>query len=562
MESVNTIVLADNNTTADSSIINTIMLDFEMVYIILNHSDKYYSIIKSVVMSTNPDDYKNINESFDIIPKLVDQIKEIKCNDILDYDRMFNLLDSLQSNIGTLIKMTSNSEYNKQALFNMSFTYGESIQLHQNMVINSHAKFSKIINTFTSALIDSFKVLGMSTDDIYLFVMNQDRVNYFIKYLIGQLISKLTGVKKTSIIQKVEILKDKIFNATRINLDTFTGIQGLLTRSNLIPMTNSMDLPELFNEMEYNYNINLTADENLRNLPDSVIVINKSNNSPIEYNMDKLLEEPEYRINPMMGIGPKVIQRANTVIKLPIVDSGSESIKRYVSGEDWVIIETINGDKYRQLGRKNTSSDENGNSIHKYFFTADEIPGLLIGVTTRPHYYNCIQGAEIFKNCFDPNIDLLMTEYESAILKRSNSSSIGFLILDKLTSIMETKLDSINTVYDFKLSIIDKDFITDTLTELLIKSKGINNSEFTLTYHARFDEVIKLFIRSLERKSINKIPAKIFTSLSKDSLKSTLLTIYKEILTATIKELDEAKKWTNYELSLKEFMLETKQIFI
>ena len=274
------------------------------------------------------------------------------------------------------------------------------------------------------------------------------------------------------------------------------------------------------------------------------------------------------KTQPLSGLTKKIITRFNTANRLPPAKSTvdgpeaeagnqlSEPIRR-VAGtqETWIVIESINGDMWRQLGLR-------GEGV----IPGTMILGLTEGLTLRPHRYHSIQSEQILKKCFDKKAPLLLDIYAEQNKTLGTSEPITATIISKLTSIMEKKLETMEiNLLNFTTVATDRVPVNKVLLSVLTHTTGTygsRSSEYLVTYIAKLERIQYKFgteIGSAAREA--DIPERMFKERTGDDLKSRLLAIYQSILQTAVDKLDSTRVWMEYDMTLKEFFLEEKHIY-
>jgi hypothetical protein len=95
------------------------------------------------------------------------------------------------------------------------------------------------------------------------------------------------------------------------------------------------------------------------------------------------------------------------------------------------------------------------------------------------------------------------------------------------------------------------------------KVAGKKSAECLLTYMVKFDSVVNIYVREFDRQwTAHGIPAMTFREYVGENLQKYLITHYRMVATAAINELDRSSLWTSCELSLKEFFIDRRQVFV
>ncbi|QYB17704.1 hypothetical protein PV-S19_0340 [Pacmanvirus S19] len=552
-------------------IANMLEARLEQVKIISDNASKYIDMIKNIINSMNPDEYKKAISAIELINDAVQNLPKYKpqANNVIQSAfELYQQFISVDSSIMLLLSIFENSTYTKLALYNMSATYAMNILHDKNIVITAYEKYQDISITddeiIFEMIFEKAKISDKPEQYIPWIIENKKNVNKFTIRFISKIINLLSGEFRRRLELIIEEQKDISLGSYRLNLSKYTGIQEILVRYNLSPATNSMNISKIFETLELNYDEDSTFEENIKNITDTgigVIIVNKSNNSPVEFdlrgliNLDYIIQN-ELKTNPQSGLTKKILQRYATVNKLK--SSGlAKSLLKFPSknGQKWYILETIDDTTYRFLGR-------NGEKI----VTSDTIQGILLGITTRAHHYNLMQTNDILDRCFDPKAQLILLAYEEEKLSLPSSEPIRNEIAEKLIKWFEAAKGKISSVREMKEIVINRKVINEILLDTLTHSIGIHgkgSDEYMITYIAKFDTIINKFIKELEKRwQEEKISDRIFKEHSEKELHQVIMDIFANVTRGAINELDNDKTWTEYDITLKEFFLERKQAIV
>lgn len=533
---------------------------------------QYLDVIKNIIASINPDQYRETQSNMKSISNFADSIAAIKWDGARD--NILNIAASLYQDfisidekVQQLISVVEDERYSKLIIYNMSSTYTANLYQMRNDILLLYEKYQESILLADESIFSIIFALPFAADELFTFIVEHEHlINKFTIKMIANVISVTTPGKRRRLELIVEKQKDLILGAGRIDLSAEVGIQSMLVRYNLRPTTKSLTLDKLFAKVGAEYSSSSSLDENFTALSQSgvgVIAINKSTPSPVEFDLSGLIDDTyitanDLKTNPLSGLTKKIIDRFSTAILLPRGRAAARIAKYSGSEDKWWIFESINGDLWRIMG---LSGDVQP-------VAASHIVGLLSGVSTRPHQYNIAQESIILSKCFNPLSQLVLAEYEDMKVSLPSSEPIRAAILDKLSQTFEAKIsvDMPNSAANVRHVAVDKYVINETLLDILTHSTGVHgkgSAEYLITYMAKFDGIIYDFVKKLERQwgAIN-IPERIFKELRREELKSELMTIFKGVTRAAIVELDQTNTWTDYDMSLKEFVLEREQIIV
>lgn len=571
---------------------------------IIQRATKYIDIVREIIMGNNPMEFKNINQELSSLRDNVNSVPNIDLSDLVEYQRnnkstnqptnkptnqptekveitdktvvqdakisnnsftvimdLYNKFMTIEKSLHVIIAMFENELYLNLATYNISSSYLHSVRKYKSDTISDYQSYLSI-----SAVDDEkiflyiFQQVPYTRESIYEFaIKNEFVVNKFTIRLVGRAIEITEGPRRRRLEQMIETQKDIIFNTSRIVLTKYTGAQSTVVRYNLLPITKSLPIEEIFTMCDVTYDQNLTIDENWKLLAakgHGIVAINNANNSPMEFTIDGLINTEYVMANNLnipiiAGLNNKILERFDTTKLLPRSTGSSKTTETAIHKgykDSWYVMESINGVLWRRLAYKGNVS-----------IPADIIAGLELGLTTRPDQYNLIQSDEILKKHIDPKMQLVLSSYMSAVTVKPSSEPIKTAILDEMSKLFEKQVEHIKTPRDLKRLAVDVDEINKILAKLLQPTKvlGKDPSEYMITYLLRFNEIASRFIKELNRRwLIENVQDRLFLDYDGAELHRSLRNIFHNVTTAAINELDSAEQWTGYDQSLKDFTLD------
>ena len=572
------------------------------VRIIIARVNTYLDIIRNVLQSVNPEEYQKINSDITSLLELSAEIPDIRpvtdgTLQMLEYmSAVFGKLEILETGFASIFDVFDNRSYAELAMYNKSATYTEEVNRDRNEALAARERYMTFAERDDEKIIKiaiDILAAGDAGDDIFKFIReNENTINKFTIRLFHWFIITATGERQKRAELIVEKQKDIVLGSSRVDLGKYPGVQGVICRYKLLPITQSMPPTDLFKTLGYSYKSEESFDVNLKTLAShgpGIIAINKATESSVEFNLTGLIDldfivKNNLKTQPMSGLTKKIITRFNTANRLPPAKTISEKVEsdddetnsetnsnhnskpisrqisepiRIVAGtqDTWIVIETINGDLWRQLGLR-------GDGV----IPGNMIIGLTDGLTLRPHYYHSIQTEQILKRCFDKKAALLLDIYAEQNKTIGTSTPLTAKIIGKLTDIMEKKLETMEiNLLNFTDVATDKIQVNKVLLSVLIHTTGTygsRSSEYLMTYVAKLERIQYKFgveIAGAVREA--DIPERLFKERKGDDLKSRLLSIYQSILQIAVDKLDSTRVWMEYDMTLKEFFLEEKHIY-
>ena len=292
------------------------------VKIIADNSAKYVDSIKNIINSMNPKEYSDAIDSITFLNEVVDSILKIKLigkrSEILQKAfELYQLFNQLESNIVFLLSIFENNVYAKMALYNMSATYAMNILHDKNTVITAYEKYQSLSIPNDEEIINLVFKMVPITDKPEQFIPwiieKKQTVNLFTIKLISSVIDLVSGDFRRQLELVIEDQKDSLLGAQRKVL-SFVGTQEILVRYNLTPITNSMPINKLFEELEISYDDEISLEENFNHIVEKnigVIVINRSSPTAVEFDLRGLIDlnyviKHDLKTNQQSGLTKKI----------------------------------------------------------------------------------------------------------------------------------------------------------------------------------------------------------------------------------------------------------------
>jgi hypothetical protein len=170
--------------------------------------------------------------------------------------------------------------------------------------------------------------------------------------------------------------------------------------------------------------------------------------------------------------------------------------------------------------------------------------------TLRAHAYHTIQSNAILANCYNEKHSQLAVEYSRG-LKPSAEVMRGKLV-DSLREAFKGRVGRIKSPREFALAATDADMVRAAVTANLVYSS--RDVEYYYGYFIRVETGVKQFTRAIEQKvEVSSAP---FRDLLRADLDRYLLDTFVEIVSKSAEEMDKDKIWTDYDQSLKNYIME------
>lgn len=547
--------------------INKLLSDrMEFLRLILKNYVKYSDHIKEVFMGMDPDMYNKSQNDIVYITEKCSEIPTILTNDqyLLNGSKLYDQFEPLEGAVDELLCIMKNVTYLKLSSYSISPSTIQEITHLKKNTINYYDKYKKKSIDDDIIIINSIITLAnVSKDESFRFIVdNKNIINKFTIKLIGHIINDLSSAKKRELEIFVEQQKDSIMGAIRVDISSKIGIQGLMVRYGLVPGL-SCEISEIFDQIGAKYDVNSSLDNNLRSaaLNNGIILINISNKSPLEFNIKSItdsnyIKDHDLETTAASGLTKKIINKYKTTTMLTPNDVKGKKMVKYPGKHDkWYIIETINGTLYRLLSYQNA-----------IIIDGNRIVGLLNGLSTRCFNYNNIQANVITTKCINKKLENLVSEYDDNFIGNV-PGYIAPAINNKLIDYFNEQLKSgaIKSISDFDDVVLNEAMISDIILKTLPHTSGVSSKgalEYTITYIARINFIIDQFMKELMRQ-LNRHPIdkKIFKE-SHTSVHKELQAIYKLLIDKTIAEITKIKLFADYDMTLKEYYMDKRQIVI
>lgn len=542
----------------------------KILKLIVDKTNTYLNVIKEIILGINSKEYNSVVENIATISSFISHPLNGAGDTLEIMLQTYDKISLVDLAIDSIVSVVTNTTYIKMTIYNMSSTYTTNLYRDRNYILSKIEEYRDISMSDDNLIFEiiSRTILDKSADELFAFIIrHEDVINRFTIHIVKKTIIELRGEKRRRLELIIEKQKDLILNASSIDISKWKGIQGILVRYGLSPYSSISSQKDIFQTLNAVYAPDKSHDENFTHLASTgigVIVIDRTTPSPVEFNLKGLIDL-EYitannlKTDPISGLNKKIIDRFNTAKAIPSETNQPNIVKRFEGKTGlYYIFETIDGgEKYRLLGKDGAVK-----------VAASSIIGLIQGITTRCHQYNLMQTNDILSKCFDDKATILLNAYEEEKTLLPSSEPIRNAVIDRFMQIFDVQLKEqpVKTVHQLKSIAIDKLVISEVLFDILANSVGIHNknsTECTMTHLVKFDSIINLFIRELERRwSDESINERIFKEYSTTNLHRILSTIFKNILTSAVDELDKSKTWTEYDVSVKEFFLEKKHAII
>jgi len=536
------------------------------IEIFLDKCIVYFNIVKEYVKGKDPAEYKRVEDALGQVREIINRIiaTDIDGDPAESLFRIYDDFKQLNYYMNFLLSFNGNDHYTKSALLSKSTTYTTNIhnvkhiarQMYDLYVAASVAEDNLIFDY----CYDKINPGKQNTEKLVRWLVDKN-INKFTINMMGKLIKDSRGDSTRKLELIIERQIDLLLAADRRDISQYHGTQGILVRYGLVPGI-SMPLEALFAQIRAAditapYDATKTPEENISAIKYGVIYMNHSSSSAIEFNLNGLIDEEyiiknDLKTNPQSGLTKKILNRFTTMARLA---SGTTAKKTQIfnRGPKYICIDTINEQSYRLLMQRGSISiDDSG------------IRGILGGLTLRPSRYHQIVYEKIKDVCFDKHADFILQKYKDDTLVRESAYRIKSKIMDAFFLWFHNAETHISSFAELKRVCTDEKLLSEITLDALVFVLNIDvktTREFMLTYIVIFNGIIHDFVKEVERRWLEMTSAeRIFRENSGMELKKIMREIAGRELEAAIDELEKRKRWSDYEVGLKEYFLKQKEL--
>lgn len=549
----------------------------EELAIILSWANKFFDEIKNIVLRMDPPTHNQFVDMARAADAAITELKSLELSsklidNLVTGIRLFDLLNQINEFIDLAQYLCLHEEYNRQLMLSLSSTLSATVQAGRKMLLQEIDKLKIKSIEEDIALIDELLAgLDKNVSAAVSFITEHpSATNKFFIELLRRSI-RIVGARGGG--ATLQMLKDIVETQKnsalgiegRVDLSKYAAPQNPLVRYGLCPKTSFMPLEEIIALIGAKVRGKPVKPHHIiapsEPVEPPIIIISKISPSPLEFDMRGLImpdyiAEHDLQTNEQSGLTKKVLERFTTIKTLP----GPATDAR--AGVTWVgemaaqvcILETFNGQSYRVL-------TTDGALLTNYA----SVRGLVEGLSARPMRYAALQEEEILARCFDSKAKAILMDYENEKRSMPSSAVLKEQIGRDLAELYERRLVEMapDSLAAFKQVVLDCEpeitaIIMDRMTAQL-KATGIGREEYIVTYITKFDTIVREFMKAMEAKfKQQKLSALFFKEKSKDDVTSDLSAICRDIATGAINELDKNHKWSDYDISIKEYFLTRK----
>ncbi len=585
---------------------------FNQIEKYLESIKKYFSTVKVIIEGTNINDYRKINENIEFISKFVatdvdlsgllskdDKLKIMALNDL--WSNLQKLYDAIDEFDSILLA----DKYVDRVIFMMSQSGGMEFKLFRMNIFNAHERLINEIKDTDNNLFNSI-IPTLNRGNCIEFLLTNDTTNSFTTALMFYLMKTGNENERTRMRKLIENRKDVALGVTRkLLFGSGNSIENLPLLYGLVPACQVMSIELLLKEIGFGsihgglskkeYHTTRTSDspimvstapiskriyaplrtvisksdliKSLQNISDAshgefgFVLLNRGSKSIIEFDIRGLIS-PSYvsalATGPNFGLNKKFIKRFSTVTHHnefrgdDIINVIPENANiKYVYIIDLFIDETF-GEGGTKISGRILSLE-----LGKYKTQVDTVPGLLVGISSRPYRYNEILSDKILTNYSDSLAEGIISTL-GEIKSGKSSEAIKNTLLNSFLEHYDAEKP---TTYDnFKALFTSWGELDGILIKAMMHIVHKQpTAEMLLTYLVKIDDVSRMFNAELELalKDAN-VSVEMFTQLNKEDLRKQLREITRQVVTTAANQLDQGNQWTKHSLSLKEHFIDKK----
>lgn len=556
---------------------------FLLLDVIIKNTENYLGIVGNLLRSINVGEYEELqdivkilkSQSIDGASSLFAGIDIHKNDDtfvadvLSRYDFLFVILDLIRSNLAKLQQPKSPDLILE---ITRAFSRSKSDEFKQQLALTD----AKILSYFTISKIKDDQILAtilsridpiVNGTKIYEYLVSRKNTfNTFVRFMISHVYKYITITQQRKLNQLVEEQKDiALGSQTRIPLRlNYSGIQGYLARYNLVP-GEFMDISKIASEL----NISNTNDpqslvhEITKSQQLGCIMISINTSSMIEYDIrglvdDAYIEQNNLKTLPIFGLNQQVIKKYATIKIIPSEKKDNSDFLEITPANhigNFVVLQKMGDNLVRSF-----------TYLRSHEIPYDVIKGMILGLSARSHTYNIIMEERILPKCFDTKSQSIVEAYASREHKKTSAEVVTNKILADLLHNFQTYLDKhLNS----PLSTLREIGINPNIIEAIL-AKHLSHSntqtsdkniliERRLSYIIKFDALAKKFISAINFAWEDKPPSlKSIKEYSHAEAVKNITSSYSEICKNAIESLNRKNTWTDYDVSLKEYFLNSQ----
>jgi hypothetical protein len=537
---------------------------------------EYYKNIEKVVQVNNSPTHDKFITTTTRVDKTISGMK-IDAQTLEEIASFYDSFDSAMSDIDYIISVVNDPYYTKLHVINMSQTFIDNIHKRKSVLLDEYEEFKeKTIDnndTIYKIMFRGFDYSKNKTEVNKLLLKYKNNINKFIIALVDRIYSGNDPMLQTYIegMKNITLGGDELAakgldNQRYLDNKSVGYINYILGRNNLAPITGSMPIGQLLSVLNgAKYSDGVTGVESAVKLIKSaglkhdVWIIIKHVLTPLEFDIRPLVNK-QYLIDNGLYLpvdhvlNDAMIKKTNTNYMLnKKTDSETKLEQRIIRVEadssKCYIIESLVPDMYRLLSN---TGDYLSNQLET---------NLNSGSVIRPMLYNNIINEEIiakkgFKN-HTALVNKFRTDYKSTSLP---ADTVMSKVKEELRNQVEKLIqsDKHKTESEFIALATDTSIIASAINKVLPmkESDGGSRQEYTITYLIRINDIAFELTKRFTSALIEKGVRKFYKNMN------TLQQICFEAIDIVVASMNKTGKWSNFEYSFKEFVLDNEFIIM
>ncbi|QJX71664.1 hypothetical protein F-LCD7_0415 [Faustovirus] len=538
---------------------------------ILTGIAEYYKNIEKVVQLNSESTHNKFTSTVEHATKILTDMKT-KADGLDDVATFYDAFDAAVADINYLIDVVNEPYYTKLHVINMSQTFIDDIHKRKSMLLDEYEEFGEKTvdnnDTIYKVMFRNFDYNKNKTEVNKLLHKYKNNINKFIIALVKHIYSSDDPILKSYIegMKNITLGGPESGNLRYLDNTDAGYLNYILGRNNIAPITASMPISQLLNTLtgtKYNDGIDTVeaAVQLIKSarLKHDVYVVIKHVLTPLEFDIRPLVDKKYLLDNGLYlpvdsALNDAMLRKTNTNYMLGVGSSERTApdqriIKIAADSSKCYIIESIAPNLYRLMS--NTGEQ-----------LSDQLAANLTGGSVaRPMLYNNIVNDEImtkkgFKN-HTALVNKFKNEYKATSLP---ADTVMTKVKEELRNQIEKLIDSNKHKNDNELLTLatDTGIIAAAINKVLPmkESDGGSRSEYTITYLIRINDIAFEFTKRFSGTLIDKGIRKFYAN------KNTLRQICFEAIDIVVAGMNKTGKWSDFEYSFKEFVLDNEFVIM
>ncbi|AIB52100.1 hypothetical protein E24_00411 [Faustovirus] len=550
---------------------------------VVNGITEYYKNIEKVVQLNNALTHDKFisaeKQGIELVKKL--NIKSASTTSITytleELAEFYATLDRLVYTIDYMIGVINDPYYTKLHVINMSQTFIDDINKKKNLILDEYDEFKDTSvdsnDTIYQLSFRDFDYIKNKTEVNKLLLKYKHNTNKFIIALIDHIYSPddpilnsyIEGMKNITLSDGYTEQDDTQPGSQRYIDNKHLGyINYILGRGGLAPVTSSQSIDKimgLLTDGTYSNVENIDSAIKLietAGLKYDVWVIIKHVLTPLEFDIRPLVDK-QYLIENGLYLpvdhvlDNAMLKKTNTSYMLTQSGGGKDNIEKVIKipgdSSKCIIIESLTDGLYRILS--NTGE----------YLSDPLLVNVDKGSAIRPLLYNNIINDEILNNKGFKNHTALLNKFKNEYKATSlPADTVMTKVKEELKNQIEklVKSDKHKNENEFIALATDMTVLASAINKVLPMKEidGNGRMEYTITYLIRINDISFDFTKKFSNILLEKGIRKFYNN------KNTLLQICNDSIDATVASMHKAGKWSDFEYSFKEFIMDNEFVIM